>query len=125
MTVTPQLVGAALSLVACLSLLSTTMYYRSLWKDCQANEAIVVAKAEAQVNTAKAADAQLRKTIEDNLAPVLRSLEEQRYATAVALAKVPSNPACSNTPAARAFDNSVRVTKPSSPGAGEQGPTRP
>ncbi|MFO1081857.1 MAG: hypothetical protein U1E23_14660 [Reyranellaceae bacterium] len=100
------------------------LFFRGEWKDCKASIALEAARAQERVAAAKASDAALVRQLEDRLAPVVRSLQEQANATQLALAKVPSNPACVRTPAADAFDRSVRPAgRPADPGpAGAAGP---
>jgi hypothetical protein len=56
----------------------------------------------------KSLDAAFTRQLEEKLAPVINDLRKQADDTQVALAKVPSNPNCAHTPAANAFDSSVR-----------------
>jgi hypothetical protein len=85
-----------------------TLWYRAQYESCRASVAIEAAKAEEKLNAQKAADAAFTRALERQLAPITRAIEEQANATQLALAKVPSNPSCAHTPAADAFDGSVR-----------------
>ncbi|MBV8409124.1 MAG: hypothetical protein JOY64_15955 [Alphaproteobacteria bacterium] len=98
-----------------------TLWYRGQYLACQASVALDAAKAEEKLNAQKAADAAFTRTLELKLAPITKAIEEQANATQLALAKVPSNPNCARTPAAAAFDGSVR---PDGQQAGA-GPARP
>lgn len=102
-----------------------TLWYRSEWKDCQASVAIDANKAEERLRRQQAADAELRRQLSDSLAPIVNDLRKQANDIEVALAKVPSNPACRDTPAARAFDSGVRPAQPGQAGAGPSRPARP
>jgi hypothetical protein len=84
------------------------LWYRGEYQKCAASVAGETAKAEAQANAWKQADAKHTRALERQLAPVTKAIEEQANATQIALARVPSNPSCAHTPAADAFDGSVR-----------------
>lgn len=114
--------GAALALG-----ISGTLWYRAQYADCKAAAAETERLAQEKINTARASDAALTRAIEEKLAPVTRALQEQVDETRVALARVPSNPACSRTPAAVAFDRGVRLGTKSanSPPAGAAGARTP
>lgn len=102
-----------------------TLWYRSEWKDCQASVAIDAAKAAEKVATAKGADAELRRQLSESLAPIVSDLRKQANDTQVALAKVQSDPRCTGTPAARAFDSVVRPAGAGQAGPGQPGQARP
>ncbi|HTG03945.1 MAG TPA: hypothetical protein VK635_07780 [Bradyrhizobium sp.] len=84
-----------------------TLWYRSQWESCQASVAIEAAKAQAMVNAQKDADAKFTAGLEAKLAPLTKQIQDSNNATQLALAKVKSVAACSNTPAAAAFDANV------------------
>ncbi|MFO1081922.1 MAG: hypothetical protein U1E23_14990 [Reyranellaceae bacterium] len=95
------------------------LFFRAELKDCQASAAIEAAKSQERVNAAQASDAAMTLQLETKLRPIVDQLQEQANATQRALARVPSNPACARTPAADAFDRSVRPApgRPGDPGA--------
>jgi hypothetical protein len=94
-----------------------TLWYRAEYESCRAAVATAAAEAEEKLNAAKATDAAFARALEQRLAPITKAIEEQANATQVALAKVPSNPDCARTPAAAAFDGSVRpAAEPPGPG---------
>jgi hypothetical protein len=101
-----------------------TLWYRAQYESCQASVAIDAARAEEKLNAQKAADAAFTRTLERELAPITKAIEEQANATQLALAKVPSNPSCAHTPAADAFDGSVRPNGQQA-GAGAARPAGP
>ena len=101
-----------------------TLWYRNEWKDCQASVALDAAPAEEKLNAQKSLDAAFTRQLEEKLAPVINDLRKQADDTQVALAKVPSNPSCARTPAANAFDSSVRPNSQQT-GAGAPRPTEP
>jgi hypothetical protein len=96
----PWVIAAAA--VAC------ALWYRGEYQSCRAAVATEAARAEEKLNAQKAADAAFTRALEQRLAPITKAIEEQANATQLALAKVPSNPICAHTPAAAAFDGSVR-----------------
>ena len=98
-----------------------TLWYRAEYQSCRASVAIEAARAEEKLNAQKAADAAFTRALEQKLAPITKAIEEQANASQVALAKVASNTNCAHTPAANAFDGSVR---PAAQQAGA-GATRP
>ena len=85
-----------------------TLWYRAQYESCQASVALDAARAAEKVNAQKSLDAAFTRQLEEKLAPVINDLRKQADDTQVALAKVPSNPSCAHTPAANAFDSSVR-----------------
>ena len=89
--------------------LAGALWYRGEYQSCRAANAIAAARAEQALNAQKTADAALTRTLEEKLAPITQALEEQAHATQLALAQVPSDPSCAHTPAAAAFDRSVRA----------------
>lgn len=99
-----------------------TFFYRSQYEACQASIATEAAKAEAAVNAFKAADADRTRKLEEQLAATTQAIRDQANATQIALAKVPSNPSCARTPAANAFDGSVRPNPKASPSAARPAP---
>ena len=101
-----------------------TLWYRDEWKDCQASAALDAARAQATVVAAKEADSHFARQLEEQLAPITRAIQDQANATQITLAKVPSNPSCAHTPAANAFDSSVRSNSQQA-GAGAPRSTRP
>lgn len=104
---------------------SGTLWYRGELLACQGSVAIDANKAEERLRGAQAADAELRRQLSESLAPILTDLRKQTNDTALALAKVPSNPACRDTPAARSFDRVVRPGSGGQAGAGQPGQARP
>ena len=76
-------------------------------------------KAEERLRVAQVLDNELRIQISNNLEPILENLRRQSNDTATALAKVPSNPVCNNTPAANAFDRVVRPDNRSKTNSGQ------
>jgi hypothetical protein len=101
-----------------------TLWYRAQYESCRASAAVEAARAEEKLNAQKAADAAFTRTLEQRLAPITRAIQEQANATQLALAKVPSNPNCAHTPAATAFDGSVRP-RDQQAGAGAARPAGP
>jgi hypothetical protein len=94
------------------------LWYRAEYQSCRAAAAIEAARAEQTLRTQRTADAAFTRALEERLAPLSKAIEEQANATQLALAKVPSDPNCAHTPAAAAFDGSVRPAgQPSGPGA--------
>lgn len=85
-----------------------TLYYRERLSACQASVAIDAAKAAEQVAAAKEADAKFTRALEEQLQPLRDAIREQSHETIIALSKIRSNPACTATPAGRAFDSGVR-----------------
>ncbi len=101
------------------------LYYRGELAQCRASVAIDAAKAEERVRGQRDADAELRRQLSESLAPIVDDLRRQANDVHVALAKVPSNPACRDTPAARGFDGLVRPGDRGQAGPGPSGPAGP
>lgn len=99
-----------------------TLWYRGELKECQASVAIDANKAEERLRRQQAADSELRRLLSESLAPIVEDLRRQTNDTQLALARVPSDPTCGRTPAARAFDGVVR---PGGGGQADPGPSRP
>lgn len=96
---------------------ATALWYRGAWLGCRADAALAVARAEQQIAAARSADLAASHALEARLRPLVHQLQEQSHATSLALARIVSDPRCAHTPAAAAFDGSLR--------AGERSAARP
>ena len=101
-----------------------TLWFREKATACESSKLAEAIEAARQVAAAKADDAKLTRSLEEQLRPVMAAIQEQRHATATALARVQSDPNCASTAAARAFDGGMRASGQQA-GSGPARPARP
>lgn len=118
----PRLLKALPWLLAVAGLVGT-LWFREKATACEASKLAEALEAARQVAAAKAADAVFTRALEDQLRPITDAIRDQAHATTIALSKVKSDPNCTATPAARAYDSGVRPGVQAGPGPAR--PARP
>lgn len=87
--------------------LAAALWFRAELKDCEAATAIEANKAQEAVRRARDADATMTRALAEQAIQIKTALQEQSNAALAAMARVKSDPNCSRTPAAGAFDAGV------------------